>query len=198
MGTAHGPSSITAGLSPLAHDLCDHALLRGSFTLRSGLTSDRYFDKYRVSTHPGLLARVANALNELIERACPDAEVIVAPELGAVPIATATALARTLPFVIIRGQRKAYGTSHQIEGVVTPGQHGVLLEDVVTSGGAAIEALHAARDAGLIIDTSICILDRDGGGADALAREGAPLHALMHARELDAAYDIGLGMPAAQ
>lgn len=195
MGTAHG--SITAGatLSPFARSLLDCALLRGSFTLRSGVTTDRYFDKYRISTNPTLLALVADEMQQRLHRDAPHADVLVAPELGAVPIATAVSLACGLPYVIVRGHRKSYGTSHHIEGVVTPGQRGVLLEDVVTSGGAAIEALRHARAAGLQIDRSICILDRNGGGAEALASAGAPLCALLHASEMDMAFELGLGEP---
>jgi orotate phosphoribosyltransferase len=178
---------------PFLRTMFDRALLRGEFTLRSGATSDRYFDKYRVTCDPELLGPVADRLTELVARVAPDAVRIVAPELGAVPLAAALALRSDLPFAIVRSTAKAYGTANRIEGPVTPGEHVVLVEDVVTSGGAALDALQVARDAGLVVEHALCVLDRDGGGREALDAAGVQLHALLDAAALDAAFDAGLG-----
>ncbi len=181
----------TRELTPLAIELCEAALLRGTFTLRSGRVSDRYFDKYRVSCHPRLLGSIARALAATISDASFDC--IVAPALGAVPIAAALGLETQLPFVIVRSESKSYGTARQLEGNVQAGWTAVLLEDVVTSGGAALEALQVARDAGLVVTRTVCVVDRDGGGAEQLAAAGAPLRSLMNAVDLDTAFDLGLG-----
>lgn len=180
-------------LTPLAMELCSAALLRGSFTLRSGRVSDRYFDKYRISCDPALLSVTARALAAVIRNFSAPIDCIVAPELGAVPLATAVSLETSLPFVIVRNSSKQYGTGLHLEGTISSGSTGVLLEDVVTSGGAALRALHAARDAGIQITNSLCVLDRDGGGAELLKQEGAPLRSLLDARDLDLAFDAGLG-----
>ena len=74
---------------------------------------------------------------------------LAAPELGAVPLAAATSLASGMPFVIVRGQAKEYGTANRLEGMFSHGERVCLLEDVVTSGGAAAEAVAAVREAGL-------------------------------------------------
>ena len=79
----------------------------------------------------------------------PDAVRIAAPELGAVSLAAAASLAGGLPFVIVRKEAKEYGTANRIEGAFEPGERVCLVEDVVTSGGAAIEAVEALREAGL-------------------------------------------------
>lgn len=174
--------------------LFDRALLRGSFTLRSGAVSDRYFDKYRATTDPQLLAEITDAMAEL--PVFGDCELIVAPAVGAVPLAAALSLQLQLPFVIVRTGEKGYGTRQAVEGVVQPGARAVLVEDVVTSGGAALQALDAARAAGADVHASVCILDRDGGGREALAAADAPLSALLHAHDLDAAFERGAGTPA--
>lgn len=180
----------------LAHRLFSQALLRGRFELRSGAISDRYFDKYRVTTDPLLLEAVAAGLDDLrlehAQRAC----LIVAPELGAVPLAAALSLRSRLPYVIVRAASKGYGTDKALEGVFAAGDRALLVEDVVTSGGAAVQALAVARAAGIIIDRSLCVLDRAAGGAEALAAEGAPLHALLTGDDLKRAFDAGLGIEA--
>lgn len=178
----------------LADLLFDRALLRGEFTLRSGATSDRYFDKYRVTCDPELLGPVAARMASLIARVAPEATRVIGPELGAVPLAAAIALETNLPFAIVRGAAKSYGTGNRIEGPVRSGEVAVLVEDVITSGGAALDALQVARDAGIVVTHALCVLDRDGGGREALAAGGVELHALLDAAALDAAFDAGLGM----
>lgn len=184
----------------LARLVFDRALLRGEFTLRSGATSDRYFDKYRVTCDPELLGPVADALAARIVRTphAHGAACIVAPELGAVPLATALSLRLGLPTVFVRGAGKTYGTAQRLEGDVVPGRRAVLVEDVVTSGGAALDALDAARGAGLEIDAAFCLLDRGAGGGEALHAAGAPLTALFGIEDLDAAFDAGRGQAIAQ
>jgi orotate phosphoribosyltransferase len=179
----------------IASRLFERALLRGSFTLRSGATSDRYFDKYRVTCDPELLAAVTAGLAVLLADAAFAAPIdrIVAPALGAVPLAAALSLTSGIPFVIVRVDAKEHGTASRIEGPLTSGERGFLIEDVVTSGGAALDALTLAREAGLVIEHTACVLDRAGGGAEALAEAGAPLRSLLHKRDLDAAFDAGIG-----
>lgn len=183
----------------LAHLVFDRALLRGTFTLRSGATSDRYFDKYRVTCDPELLAPVADALAARIVD-LPEARsaaCIVAPELGAVPLATALSLRLGLPTIFVRGAGKTYGTGQRLEGDVVAGRRAILVEDVVTSGGAALDALQVARDAGLEIEATFCVLDRDAGGREALAAAGAPLSALFDVNVMNDAFAAGLGRSAA-
>ena len=79
----------------------------------------------------------------------------------------------------MRKEAKEYGTANRLEGVFEPGERVCLVEDVVTSGGAPIEAVEALREAGLEVGTAVCVVDREEGGADALARaRGAPAGAL--------------------
>ena len=97
---------------------------------------------------------------------------------------TAASLASRLPFVIVRKEAKEYGTGNRLEGVYEPGDTVCLIEDVVTSGGAAVEAVEALREAGLVCRTAVCVVDREEGGADALARVAVRLRPLFRATEV--------------
>ena len=84
----------------------------------------------------------------------------------------------------MRKEAKDYGTENRLEGAFEPGERVCLVEDVVTSGGAALEAVEALREAGLECGTAVCVVDREEGGADALARHAVRLRALFRASEL--------------
>jgi orotate phosphoribosyltransferase len=170
--------------APLAAAIRDAALLEGDFVLRSGRRSRYYLDKYRLGTRPDLLRALGDAIALAVAEHDPEAVRLGAPELGAVPLAAAASLASDLPFVIVRNEAKAYGTANRIEGLFQPGERVCLVEDVVTSGGAALEAVRALRDAGLELQRAVCVLDREEGGADSLAREGVELRPLFRASDV--------------
>ncbi len=162
----------------------EHALLEGDFLLRSGKRSRYYLDKYRFETRPELLGELGRRLAEAAREAEPDVELLAGPELGAVALAASASLASGLPFLIVRGQAKEYGTANRIEGAFEPGRKVVLVEDVVTSGGAALEAVDALREAGLEVRTAVCVVDREEGGVDGLARRAVRLRSLFRASEI--------------
>jgi len=115
---------------------------------------------------------------------------LAGPALGAVALAASASLASGLPFVIVRDTAKEYGTGNRLEGPFEPGELVCLIEDVVTSGGALAEAVAALREGGLQVRTAVCVVDREEGGADALARLGVRLRSLYRAGELAAAPDF--------
>ena len=171
-----------ADLAELAERVRTSALLHGEFILRSGAVSDHYLDKYRVEADPALLRDAAIALAGLIP---PEAEVLAGLELGGVPLVTAIGLhtGHTLRFV--RKQAKTYGTEAQVEGGPVEGRQVVLVEDVVTSGGALLDAVDAVRDLGATVVTAVCLLDRRSGGRAALAARGVDLRAVLTAADLE-------------
>jgi orotate phosphoribosyltransferase len=164
--------------------LREHALLEGDFLLRSGRRSRWYLDKYRFETRPELLGPLGERLAAAVREAEPEATLLAGPELGAVALATAASLASGLPFLIVRKQAKGYGTDTQIEGVFEPGELVCLIEDVITSGGAALAAVEALRAAGLECRHAVCVVDREEGGIDALARKAVRLTPLFRASDL--------------
>jgi orotate phosphoribosyltransferase len=168
----------------LAAALAQHAYLEGDFVLRSGRRSRYYLDKYRFETQPAVLAPLGDLLVEAIADVEPNADRLAGPELGAVALAAAASLASGLPFLIVRKAAKGYGTANRLEGVWQEGERVCLVEDVVTSGGAAIEAVEALRAAGLVCETAVCVVDREEGGAAELARHAVELRPLYRASEL--------------
>jgi orotate phosphoribosyltransferase len=162
----------------------DHAYLEGDFVLRSGKRSSYYLDKYRFETRPELLEPLGARLAAAVAEHEPDATLLAGPELGAVALTVAASLAGGLPFLIVRKEAKGYGTGNRLEGAYEEGERVCLVEDVVTSGGAAVAAVEALREAGLECRTAICVVDREEGGADALARRGVRLRPLFEVREI--------------
>jgi orotate phosphoribosyltransferase len=165
----------------------EHAYLEGDFVLRSGRRSSYYLDKYRFETRPELLAAIAERIAAKVAEVEPDAVRLAGPELGAVPVVTAVALHSGLPFVIVRKAAKEYGTAKRLEGAFEPGECVCLIEDVVTSGGAAVDTVEALREAGLQCRNAICVVDREEGGVDALARLAVRLWPLFQATDVASA-----------
>ena len=168
----------------LAEALRDAALLEGDFVLRSGRRSPYYLDKYRFETRPELLAPLGDRIAREVAEVAPDATLLAGPELGAVALAAAASLAGGLPFLIVRKEQKEYGTGNRLEGAYGDGERVCLVEDVVTSGGAAVDAVLALRDAGLHVSNAVCVVDREEGGADALARLAVRLWPIFRANDL--------------
>lgn len=164
--------------------ILEHAYLEGEFVLRSGRTSSYYLDKYRFETQPEVLRELGKRLAVAAAEREPQAVRLAGPELGAVPLAAAASLESGLPFLLVRKKAKEYGTANRLEGAFDQGELICLIEDVVTSGGAAADAVEALRDAGLEVRTALCVVDREEGGTDALARIGVRLEPLFRASEL--------------
>ena len=162
----------------------EHAYLEGDFVLRSGRRSRYYLDKYRFETRPDLLAAIGERIAGAVREHEPEASRLAAPALGAVALAAAASLAYGRPFVIVREAAKGYGTANRLEGAYEAGELVCLVEDVVTSGGALLETVEAVREAGLVVRTAVCVVDREEGGADALARHAVRLRPIFRAAEI--------------
>ena len=162
----------------------EHAYLEGEFVLRSGKTSRYYLDKYRFETRPDLLRALAERIAAGVREHAPETTVIAGPELGAVALAAAASLESGLPFLIVRKEAKDYGTNKRLEGTWEPGASACLVEDVVTTAGAAVSAVDALREAGVNVSTAICVVDREEGGSDELARHAVRLRPLFRASDV--------------
>ena len=164
--------------------LREHAYLEGDFVLRSGKRSRYYLDKYRFETRPDILAALGERIAAAAREHEPDAVRLAAPAVGAVALAAAASLASGLPFLIVRDEAKDYGTANRIEGGYEPGERVCLVEDVVTSGGALLESVDALREADLEVRTAVCVVDREEGGVEALARREVRLRPLFRAGDI--------------
>ncbi len=158
--------------------------LTGTFVLRSGRTADRYFDKYRFESDPTLLAEIVEALVPLVP---PEIEGLAGLELGGVPLATMLSSVTALPVFFVRKQPKKYGTERVCEGGNIAGRRLLIVEDVVTTGGQVVLSAQDLRSEGAVVEHAVCVIDREGGGADVVGAEGITLRALFTMSELEAA-----------
>ena len=165
----------------LAKRIAEVALLHGTFTLRSGRTSNYYLDKYRFETQPDVL----KALGELFAKHVTAAtRRIAGAELGAVPLAAAASMASGLPCVFIRNQKKEYGTSKQVEGVIEAGDVVMIVEDVLTTGGQVLEAAKSLESTGAKVEKIVAVIDRMEGARQNIEGAGYRFEALFTTEDL--------------
>ncbi|HEY5765978.1 MAG TPA: hypothetical protein VIS30_08085, partial [Candidatus Deferrimicrobiaceae bacterium] len=112
--------------------------------------------------------------------------------LGADPIVTAVSLTSALrgnpvPAFIIRKEPKKHGTAQWLEGTknLSPGMKVAIVEDVVTTGASTMRAIERAQGFGLVVSRVLCIVDRNEGGAEALAEKGFRLEAMFLREEIE-------------
>jgi orotate phosphoribosyltransferase len=156
--------------------------LKGSFTLRSGAISDTYFDKYKFESNPELLFEICMKMKDLLPN---DTEIIAGLELGGIPIVTVLSQITKIPAAFIRKEPKEYGTCNYAEGADMLNKKIVLIEDVVSSGGAIIDATKKMREDGLEVDRAICVIDRQSGGKELLEAEGIKLISVLTKKDLE-------------
>jgi orotate phosphoribosyltransferase len=165
----------------LIRRIADVSLLHGEFTLRSGRKSNYYLDKYRFETQPDVLAELGKLFAAHIRAGVTR---IAGAELGAVALAAATSMASGKPFVIVRNQKKDYGTSKLVEGVLEAGERVLIVEDILTTGGQVIEAAKSLQEAGAKVDKIVAAIDRLEGARENIESAGFEFGALFTTRDL--------------
>jgi orotate phosphoribosyltransferase len=166
----------------LAADIGAAATLCGDFLLRSGQRATTYFDKYRFEGDPALLGRMAAAM---LAQVPAETDLLAGLELGGVPLATAMALASGRPAVFVRKAAKDYGTCLAVEGGDVAGRRVLLVEDVITTGGAVADAAALVEAAGGRVIGVVCAVWRGDGAPRIAARPGLPVHAALTRAELE-------------
>jgi orotate phosphoribosyltransferase len=165
----------------LAKRIAEVSLLRGEFTLRSGRKSNYYLDKYRFETQPDILVELGKLF---AQKVTAKVDRIAGAELGAVALAAAASIACGKPFVIVRNQKKDYGTSKLVEGVLNSGETVMIVEDIMTTGGQVLEAAKSLKDAGAKIDRIVGVIDRQEGARQAIESAGYVFEALFTTADL--------------
>jgi uridine monophosphate synthetase len=173
-------ATVEREVSELLHRI--GAVRFGEFALKDGRRSPFYLDLRVLVSHPAALARIARAL---LQRAAelPYDRLAGLPYAG-LPLAVAMALIAERPMIYARKEVKDYGTKRAIEGEYHRGERALLIDDVVTSGGAKLEAIGPFRDAGLVVEDVLVVVERGDGAAAALAAAGLRLHSVVQVRAL--------------
>jgi len=154
------------------------------FTLASGQQSHHYFNCKKITLFPDRLALMADAIiDDVIAVNKISCDGVGGLTLGADPIAYAVSLAfhrrgETVFPLVVRKEAKGHGTRRQIEGEVDRVSTVLVVDDVITTAGSTLKAVHALREAGLTVQKVVCIVDRQEGGEEALRAEGIELHPL--------------------
>ena len=163
------------------------ALRRGDFTLASGRKSTYYLDARLLTLHHEGACLVAQSILELLDREGIEADAIGGLTLGADPIAGAVAAVshlegKPLSAFIVRKQAKDHGTGRRVEGGLKRGDRVIVVDDVITTAGSTLDAIRAVEELGCRVVGVVCIVDREEGGAKALA--DYPFHPLFSVGEL--------------
>ncbi|WP_010282585.1 orotate phosphoribosyltransferase [Bacillus timonensis] len=140
----------------MSKDIAGHLLEIGAvflqpnnpFTWSSGLKSPIYCDNRMTLSFPQVRTEIAKGLSELITTHYPEAEVIAGTATAGIPHAAWVSDVLHLPMCYVRSKAKAHGKGNQIEGKVVKGQKVVVIEDLISTGGSAITAVEALREAG--------------------------------------------------
>ncbi|MCG8510241.1 MAG: orotate phosphoribosyltransferase [Rhodospirillales bacterium] len=165
----------------LIHRIKDTAILHGEFTLRSGRKSNYYIDKYLFETQPDILKalgeRFAGFVDDSIDR-------LAGAELGGIPLVTATAMTTGKPCVLIRNQKKDYGTAKQFEGALNAGERVLIVEDIATTGGQSIEAAKLLNELGVEVVAIVVVIDRQEGARENVEEAGFRFESLFTKEDL--------------
>lgn len=190
-------SWTTIDLSQLRHHLldlfCKLAYKEGDFTLSSGQKSNYYINGKSVTLHPQGAIAVGRLLLPFIS---PNVIAVAGLTLGADPIVTATSVIaaysnRNLTALIVRKAAKGHGTRAYIEGPLLPENSSVIVvEDVVTTGNSALEAVNRLRDVGYEVTQILALVDRQQGGAELYQWEGLQFQALFKIEEIQQRWRI--------
>ena len=170
----------------LARQIYETTHLVGEFTLRSGVVSNEYFDKYLFESDPVLLRTIAEALVPLVPAGI---DALAGLELGGVPIATVLSQVTGIPARFVRKEAKTYGTCRLAEGGDLDGLRLCVVEDVVTSGGQVLLSTDDLRARGAVVEHALVVIDRrpPDTEVDVFADHGLALRALYTMAELTAA-----------
>ena len=165
----------------LAKKIFEVAHLTGTFLLRSGKTSNVYFDKYQFEARPEILNAIAEQMIPLLPKGI---DLLGALEMGGIPIATAISLKTGIPVAFLRKEAKEYGTCKFAEGPAIKGKKLVLIEDVITTGGQVFLTTEMLRKEGAFVDDVLCVIDRSEGKTEKLAEAHLRLRPLFTMAEL--------------
>jgi len=180
--------------------LLERSFRVGDFVLASGQRSRFYIDCRATAMHAEGQFLVGRLGLEAVRVAGWEADSVGGLTMGADPVAYAIAHAsaeteRPIHAFSVRKEPKGHGAGRQVEGCFEAGQRVVVVEDVITSGGSALKACAAVREAGGEVLGVLALVDREGGGREAIEAEGYPVISLFRVGELLEAVGEGSADP---
>ena len=166
------------------------ALLDGDFELASGQASSVYFDSKPVTLSPEGARLVGEAFVDEISKHAPNADAVGGLTLGADPIISSIVLLseetpQPLKGLIVRKEQKTHGTERLIEGPAGGVNEVVVVDDVVTSGASAKQAVEGLREAGLTVVLAIALIDRLAGFEQTMQEINVPTRAILTINDFD-------------
>ncbi|HAT15197.1 MAG TPA: orotate phosphoribosyltransferase [Microcoleaceae bacterium UBA10368] len=167
--------------------LCSFAYREGDFVLSSGQKSSYYINCKPVTLHPEGALATGRLLFSMLSA---DVQAVAGLTLGADPIVTAVSVVsalsdRPIPALIVRKEAKGHGTMAYIEGPTLPeGATVVVLEDVVTTGKSAMQAVERLRGAGYKVDRILALINREQGGAEFYRSVGLDFEAVFTIKDI--------------
>ncbi len=178
------------------------SILRGDFTLKSGLSSSWFIDGKKIVCHPTGLLYAAVALVRLVERAVADLagswpDAIGGLTMGADPVSFATAsiacaLGKPIRSFSVRKEAKDHGGGGKIAGWLEVGDSVIVTEDVVSRGTSLVQAADSIVEAGGSILFATAIVDRGGSVERLLAERSIPFFPLFTALDFGLPFEGGL------
>jgi len=171
------------------------ALKFGTFKLTSGRTSPYYIDLRIVPSFPDAFQRICGLYLNVIKRdfKVNEFERIAGIPTAGIPFASVIAYHLGKPFFYVRTHVRLRGRERRIEGMVMPGDHVLLVDDLITTGRSLRRSAAAVRAEGGVVTDAVVLLDREEGGRERLAKDDVALHYLLRVSEAaDRLYEMGV------
>ncbi len=157
------------------------AIKFGVFTLTSGKISPYYVDLRIVPSFPEALSKVVRIYEGLAETAVgvENFHRIAGIPTAGVPFASILSFRLGKPFLYVRKGAKTHGRERRVEGLLSPGEKVLIIDDLITTGKSTGEAIEAVRSEGGLVEDAVVLIDREEGGSGRLKKMGVNLHSFM-------------------
>lgn len=170
------------------------ALEFGAFRLSSGKISPYYIDLRILPSFPDAFHKICNFYVNFIkeEVGVEKFERIAGIPVAGIPFASLMAYHLKKPFLYIRKGVRLHGRQRRVEGVIAPGDHVLLVDDLITTGLSLKKAAKAVIAEGGVVTDAVVLLDREEGGKERLEKNGIKLHAMIRVSEIaNKLYEMG-------
>jgi orotate phosphoribosyltransferase len=161
------------------------ALQFGAFKLTSGKISPYYIDLRMVPSFPDAFQEICDFYVNFIKEEVGDRNFkrVAGIPVAGLPFASIIAFKLAKPFLYIRKGVRLHGRQRRIEGILSPGDRVLLVDDLVTTGLSLQKAAKAIIAEGGVVADAVVLLDREEGGRERLEKSGVMLHAMLEIRE---------------